>query len=512
MSRYPGDLPPFDRLRAVARFPEGLNAIRVSQLRGLVIIGAGLFCYTAAARADVTISADATSNMSCSAGVCSPTAVDAVLNVSDLENLLASGNVEVTTTGSGVQAGSIDVDAALSWPDANTLALDAYQSVTVEQPVSASGPGGLSLTTNDGGSDGLLLFLQKGNVTFSSLSSTLAIDGTDYALVNTLPLLATAIAANPSGAYALAAGYNASKDGVYATSPIPTTFTGSFNGLGNEISNLTINDTAQQYSGVNDALFSEVGTGGAVASIRIRGANVSAVESYVAGVVGINQGMVLNTFAAGSFSLNANNSNAPAAGLVGWNFGGTIMYSHANAQVTVSSPENGAAGLVGTSTGLILGCYATGTASMGDEGFAGGLVIGNSGTIEQSYSRVKVSGQYDATLGGLVGGNVTAIVQSYSTGSVKDNRDGHGEGYKGGFVGEDESNGGISLSYWDTSTSHIRRGGEGAGTPRRDPGITGLTTEQLQSGLPKGFDPNVWAEDPKINNGLPYLIDNPPED
>ena len=25
-----------------------------------------------------------------------------------------------------------------------------------------------------------------------------------------------------------------------------------------------------------------------------------------------------------------------------------------------------------------------------------------------------------------------------------------------------------------------------------------------------GFDPNIWAENPKINNGFPYLIANPP--
>ena len=54
--------------------------------------------------ARVVIGADATQNMTCSAGICAPTAANAVLNVSDLETLLASGNVTVTTTGTGVQA------------------------------------------------------------------------------------------------------------------------------------------------------------------------------------------------------------------------------------------------------------------------------------------------------------------------------------------------------------------------------------------------------------------------
>jgi hypothetical protein len=29
--------------------------------------------------------------------------------------------------------------------------------------------------------------------------------------------------------------------------------------------------------------------------------------------------------------------------------------------------------------------------------------------------------------------------------------------------------------------------------------------------LPEGFDPTIWAENPSINNGFPYLIANPPQ-
>jgi len=28
--------------------------------------------------------------------------------------------------------------------------------------------------------------------------------------------------------------------------------------------------------------------------------------------------------------------------------------------------------------------------------------------------------------------------------------------------------------------------------------------------LPKGLDKKIWAQNPTINNGLPYLIANPP--
>src|SRR5439155_22298305 len=67
-----------------------------------------------AAQAAVTISTGGTQNMSCSGGVCAPTSSDAVLNVTDLESLLAVGNVKVTTTGSGVQATDIVVNGAFS--------------------------------------------------------------------------------------------------------------------------------------------------------------------------------------------------------------------------------------------------------------------------------------------------------------------------------------------------------------------------------------------------------------
>lgn len=40
--------------------------------------------------------------------------------------------------------------------------------------------------------------------------------------------------------------------------------------------------------------------------------------------------------------------------------------------------------------------------------------------------------------------------------------------------------------------------------------MTGLTTTQFTSGLPKGFNRKTWAEKPGVNNGYPYLIANPP--
>ncbi|MGH6878189.1 MAG: hypothetical protein ACREHV_12565 [Rhizomicrobium sp.] len=474
----------------------------------VLVFSPGLAFLTTAAQAEVTISSAATSNMSCSNGVCAPTAKDAVLNVDDLETLLASGNLEVATTGTGVQADDIRADAAISWSGTNALFLDAYGSISVDKPVSVLGQGGLSLATDDGGSGGTLLFGAKGNVTFANLSSALVINGAPYTPVNTLSALAGAIAANPSGAYALAESYNASRDGTYSSAPIPTTFTGNFNGLGNAISNLTIDDVTE-FDSVG--LFGEIGAGGNVASVSIMSANFTGVQDYIGGLVGINEGTIENAFVAGALLENPNNSTWNIGGLVSWNFGGTIVQSSASAKMKVTG-YNGAGGLVGASTGSIVQSYATGAVSAGEPGYAGGLVDVNDGNITQCYSTGPVSGQHGATTGGLVSVNGGTVTQAYSTGRVKDSGYREDHGYKGGLIGYDDSqSGSISDAYWDTTTSHVKNQRRGAGYPKNDPGIAGLTTEQLQSRLPKGFDPKVWAENPKINNGLPYLIANPPE-
>ncbi|MBV8800463.1 MAG: hypothetical protein JO208_11740, partial [Alphaproteobacteria bacterium] len=81
--------------------------------------------------------------------------------------------------------------------------------------------------------------------------------------------------------------------------------------------------------------------------------------------------------------------------------------------------------------------------------------------------------------------------------------------YTGGFAGYD-ANEAIFTAYWDTDTSGFSNRGDGAGFPKYDPGITGLTSNKLQSGLPAGFDKRYWRQNSAINGGYPFLRDNPP--
>ena len=91
----------------------------------IAVVVAALFLLPAAAGASVEISAAPTSNMNCSAGVCSPTAKKAVLNATDLSNMLATGEVKVTT-GNGAVA--ITVSSPFSWASTHRLTLDAHKT------------------------------------------------------------------------------------------------------------------------------------------------------------------------------------------------------------------------------------------------------------------------------------------------------------------------------------------------------------------------------------------------
>ena len=140
---------------------------------------------------------------------------------------------------------------------------------------------------------------------------------------------------------------------------------------------------------------------------------------------------------------------------------------------------------------------------VGDGTDAGGLVASNqttSGNISNSYATGAVTGEADSEIGGFIGENDSTIEDSYSTGAVS----GGTGSLVGGFAG---LGGGFTDCYWDVDTSGTDIGNGGG----NESGLTGLTTEQLQSGLPSGFDPAIWAENSSINTGFPYLTAIPPK-
>jgi hypothetical protein len=223
--------------------------------------------------------------------------------------------------------------------------------------------------------------------------------------------------------------------------------------------------------------------------------------------VGFNAySLISHSYAAGQ--VTSNDQGTYVGGLAGMNDGTAIDRSFSTGAVTCQFVCGGLVGMngAGGATSTISRSYATGSVSS-NEG-AGGLIGYNMfGAVSDSYSTGAVSAQ---TSGGLVGENVNqgtfpAIARSYSAGAVTGT-----VGTTGGLIGYDEFTSGIKHAYWDTDTSGITNLSQGAGNVANDPGIKGLTTTQFQSGLPKGFGAKIWAENPDINGGLPYLTANPP--
>ena len=490
----------------------------VRQVLLLLVLSIPLGFVASTARASVEISTKPTKNMSCSGGVCTPTAKNAVLNVSDLAGMLASGDVTVQ---SGSLAQDIEIDAALSWASASRLTLDSFHAIAFDRPVAVAGTGALTITTNDGGTGGDFSFTGKGHVEFWDLTSSLVINGDSYTLAKKLSGLRQAIEGSAMPLVALAHSYNAQNEHAHGRPPLTMVRNGTVEGLGNVISNLSIDDPRS--AGIV-GLFSD--NRGTIRDLGVTDETVSGMgkKSYVGGLAGWNEGTIQNCYTTGTVST----TGMRIGGLAGIN-DGTIIHSHSAAAVTGGYMSDMSGGLAGFNDddGTILTSYATGAVS-GGSFYPGGLVGLNRGAISASYATGAVTyGNGGLGSGGLVGENDGAIANSYASGAIQLGELGGGliginggsgvtssystgfVGHGGGFVLRDD-NQTISSSYWDLDTSGVSDPGQGAGNIANDPGITGLTDAQLKSALPSGFDPAIWAQNPSINNGYPYLLANPP--
>lgn len=466
-----------------------------------ILAGASALFLAASAQADVFISRQPTSNMSCSAGFCTPTAATAILNVSQLESLLASGSVTITTA--GAEASDIISDASLTWASANTLTLDAYRSLTINNPISVSGAGGITILTNDGGTGGALSFQGKGSIGFLGLTNALSINGVSYKLEDTIAGMASDIAANPYGNYALASPYNAKSDPVYAASPIPKTFSGNFEGLGNAISHVRVRDKPDEFVG-----FFAFVDAGRVNDLKILDANVVAIEGSEVGILTGNlEGTVSGIVTSGTVQAASGEVGGVAGGACGEN----ISTSQSSATVTITA-SGMAGGLVGyeCAGGAIQTSFATGAVTTAS-GWAGGLVgaIGQ-GSITNSYATGNATTNNGSccepagSAGGLLGyGFESSVQDSYSTGTAT----GGSGAYAGGLIGIIYDGGSFSSDYWDTSTS---ANAISLGNPSGTVVATGLSATAFQAGLPHGFSKASWKENAAINGGLPYLLANPP--
>ena len=149
-----------------------------------------------------------------------------------------------------------------------------------------------------------------------------------------------------------------------------------------------------------------------------------------------------------------------------------------NANVTLTQ-YNGI--LVGQNQGTIIACYTTGSITGTDR--VGGIAGYSTKVISSSYSTASVTGT--GNVGGLLGQGGNArngfVRYSYSTGAVS--RSSGTSTTIGGLIGETVGNfGGVTASYYDTTTSGCVSGGSNGCTGSAGgSGAVGKTTAELQS-------------------------------
>lgn len=392
---------------------------------------------------------------------------DSGIGVDTLATNLNAGNVAIATVATGTGNGDIFVNAALNWTADTNLTLTAHRNVVVNENITASGLGAsLSLDPGTGGS----FTLASGRrITLSGSQAAFSLDGQAYTAIRTYAqlqaldttsalagryVLLTDLDASASATANSGAGFNPIGSEGSTTPSGTTAFTGTFQGLGNTITGLTVN----RPTAVSAGLFAMT-SGATVENLRIEGSvtggrfvgavaglasgatalrNVSSAVTVVgddtqASNFGVWAGGLLGQVSSGSaavlsrVSATGSVTASPvsgaagrAGGLVGEMASGTVATASASGNVTVT-PRNGSSasnvlvgGLIGSFSGTsVSGATATGQVSGGGE--AGGLIgrfaPTTSGTLTGGRAEGSVSGA--GSVGGLVG-------VATGTGSISD--------------------------------------------------------------------------------------------
>ena len=357
--------------------------------------------------------------------------IDATLAGTIATALNGGSNVtqQTSATGSGGN-GDITVASGISWLTNATLTLSAYRNIAVNANITSAGGGGVVLRADNAGTGTGTVTFGGGQVStagavsifYNPTGSSSTVNATKYtaptltnfsgnvtggATLNTYMLVNTVydlqnIKNNLAGVYALGrdidASATASWNGGAGFTPVggSNAFTGTFDGQGQTISNLTINRPSGQWVG----LFGYNGASATVSNLGLLNVSVTG-NTATGGVVGENHGTITGVYTSGSVA-----SNAGAGGIVGYNYG---PLSNVYSTSAVSAPTIYAGGIAGLSLGSISQAYATGPVSGGSN--VGGLVGYSGGSITQSYATGAVSGT--SNVGGLLGYNGGSITQSY---------------------------------------------------------------------------------------------------
>ena len=209
------------------------------------------------------------------------------------------------------------------------------------------------------------------------------------------------------------------------------------------------------------------------------------VRWYVALFRTVHGSAIIRNIGVTNVHVYGANGDDRAAGLVGGNFGATIIASHASGTVDGGPGSNRVGGLVADNgTGSIIASHANVavSAGAGTENNLGGLVgIMGTGTITASYAtgNVNGAGTQNDRAGGLIGYNGGTVTASYATGMV--NGGGGNTDYAGGLAGY---NGRIIAASYATGDPN-----GGAGTDDHVGGLVGHNEGRITASYATG-DPN----------------------
>ncbi|WP_164997230.1 GLUG motif-containing protein [Clostridium minihomine] len=387
--------------------------------------------------------------------------------------------------------------------DSSGIAIQKYAAGT--QPASYFATNGTEFnsSTINGLTIGTYTIYAKdnaGNETTKATTYT-AISGTGTSsdpYVITTPLQLAVITTGLGKCYKL--GNNIDLSSYKDWTPIGNTskpFTGTFDGDGYTISNLTIGTESSPSALSYLGLFGYTGTA-TIKNVGLKNASIYSTGDNIGGLVGCCNGnaIITNTYIIGNVS-----GCSYVGGLIGHVLGSNSVISNSYATAEVSGSSNYVGGLVGAKVGAIINCYCNSVVK--GSSYIGGLTGHSNGTITNSYATGIVTGA--SHIGGLVGMNYdkSKIINSYAAGNVSGNQ------YVGAFIGS--KYGEITDSYWKTN-AQIPGCGERRGTFTAIEMLAEtMQTQTFADALNANID-NLnlsgctgWKCNSEANNGFPVL-------
>ena len=384
---------------------------------------------------NVYIMKDATtSGETLSAGTYTPSSASSYIKSSDLNAALGSANVTVTTGGAspGNSTGNIYVYDGVAW-SANKLTLNAWNNIYIYYAMNASGTASLALQYGQGTTFGTgsayyidaPVNLPVGANFSTQLGSTGAVK--NYTVITSLGLKADATAApatltlqgmaasSMTGNYVLGANIDATDTQNWGTTNsfqyftsigTTTAFSGTFDGLGHQITNLKV-----KYTGTSSAF--GVGLFGSIAGPSVQLRNVALLNEsisgnyYAGGLYGKDNNQTItidNIYTSGNIS----DTGGYVGGIGGSLSSGTATNVSSSANVITSA-------LVGGSNYAVAGLFGYAQANIKYSAYYGVVTANNSTYAGAIYGdgragqNLLTSVYYDSTKNSGLSGAGTAL-------------------------------------------------------------------------------------------------------